>query len=58
MVEAIERYFGDGVGEAKRLKGPDRLWRLRVGDWRVVFCREVQGDMTIVAVSHRNRAYR
>ncbi|MXW38702.1 MAG: type II toxin-antitoxin system RelE/ParE family toxin [Acidobacteria bacterium] len=58
VVGAIERYFGEGVGEARRLKGSERQYRLRIGDWRVVFSREVRGDVTILAVSHRHRAYR
>lgn len=26
-------------GDVKRLRGPERLWRLRVGEWRVIFDR-------------------
>jgi hypothetical protein len=26
-------------GDVKRLRGPERLWRLRVGEWRVLFDR-------------------
>ena len=26
-------------GDVKLLRGPERLWRLRVGEWRVIFAR-------------------
>lgn len=46
-------------GDIKRLRGPERLWRLRVGEWRVIFDRRV-ADQTIdiLAVRPRGRAYR
>lgn len=46
-------------GDVKRLRGPERLWRLRVGEWRVIFDRHT-GDKVIdvLAVRPRGRAYR
>ena len=39
------------------MKGYERLYRLRVGDYRIVY--EVTGeDVRIVAVSHRKDIYR
>ncbi len=41
----------------EKLKGYERLYRIRVGDYRIVY--EIAGeDVTIVAVSHRKDVYR
>jgi mRNA interferase RelE/StbE len=46
-------------GDIKRLRGPERLWRLRVGEWRVIFDRRVEDHVIdILAVRPRGRAYR
>jgi mRNA interferase RelE/StbE len=40
-----------------KLTNADRLYRLRVGDYRVVY--EVQGEeVTVVAIRHRREVYR
>lgn len=40
-----------------KLKNADRLYRLRVGDYRVVY--EVQSEeVTVVAIRHRREVYR
>ena len=43
----------------KKLEGTDHLWRIRIGDWRVVY--SVDDARTLVEVSvirHRREAYR
>jgi mRNA interferase RelE/StbE len=43
----------------KKLEGADNLWRIRIGDWRVVYA--VDDTRTLVEVSvirHRREAYR
>jgi mRNA interferase RelE/StbE len=46
-------------GDVKLLSGPDRLWRLRVGDWRVIFDRkDAERVIDVLAVRPRGRAYR
>ncbi len=42
-----------------RIEGADDLWRIRVGDWRVIY-RIVERErlVDIVAVRHRREAYR
>ncbi len=41
----------------EKLKGYERLYRIRVGDYRIVY--EIAGeDVTIIAVSHRKDVYR
>jgi mRNA interferase RelE/StbE len=42
-----------------KLKGEDDLWRIRVGDYRVVYA--IQGDellVLVVRVAHRKDVYR
>lgn len=46
-------------GDIKRLRGVDRLWRLRVGEWRVIFGRrDDERVIDVLAVRPRGRAYR
>lgn len=44
------------ANQVKRLKGEDRLWRLRVGDWRVIF-NEDRVVVHIVRIAPRGSAY-
>ncbi|WP_017672528.1 type II toxin-antitoxin system RelE/ParE family toxin [Blastomonas sp. AAP53] len=44
------------ANQVKRLKGEDRLWRLRVGDWRVIF-NEDRVVVHIVQIAPRGSAY-
>ena len=47
------------AGDVKRLRGPERLWRLRVGEWRVIFDRRAgEQVIDVLAVRPRGRAYR
>lgn len=45
--------------DLKKLKGSSDMWRLRVGDWRVIlrFDRE-QGVLYVLRIKHRREAYR
>lgn len=46
-------------GDVKRLRGPERLWRLRVGEWRVIFDRRAsEKTIDVLAIRPRGRAYR
>jgi mRNA interferase RelE/StbE len=46
-------------GDVKLLRGPERLWRLRVGEWRVIFDRrDAERVIDVLAVRPRGRAYR
>lgn len=43
----------------KKLQGPRRLWRIRVGDYRVVYNVDDGGRVVdVVVVRHRSDAYR
>lgn len=46
-------------GDVKRLRGVERRWRLRVGDWRIIFARDdARRVIDVMAISPRGRAYR
>jgi mRNA interferase RelE/StbE len=46
-------------GDVKRLRGPERLWRLRVGEWRVLFDRRPEEKVIdVLAIRPRGSAYR
>jgi mRNA interferase RelE/StbE len=43
----------------KKLRGHKDVWRIRVGDWRVVYIIDDAAEkVTITRVSHRRDAYR
>jgi mRNA-degrading endonuclease RelE of RelBE toxin-antitoxin system len=46
-------------GDVKLLRGAERLWRLRVAEWRVIFDRRDDGRVIdVLVVRPRGRAYR
>jgi len=45
--------------DLKKLKGSQDMWRLRVGDWRVILRLDrEQGILYVLRVRHRREAYR
>lgn len=59
IVEGIKRYALSGHGDVEKLRGEDDKWRLRVGDWRVIF--EFDRSRHVIAVDEippRDKAYR
>jgi len=43
----------------KKLQGENRLWRIRIGDYRVVYSVDDHGkNIDIVAIRHRKDIYR
>ena len=41
-----------------KLSGPGNLWRIRIGDWRVLYeITDENREVIIVGVRHRSRAY-
>ena len=56
VVSRINRLANGLAGDVKRLTNFSPEYRLRVGDWRVLF--NIDGDMiSIEQVSHRSDAY-
>jgi mRNA interferase RelE/StbE len=56
---AIDRFAATGHGDVRPLVGPEDRWRLRVGDWRVIFSYDVDTEELLISrVLPRDRAYR
>ena len=58
IYKAIKRYAATGSGDVKQLAGLTNRYRLRVGDWRLVFALEEGGILRILRVAHRSEIYR
>lgn len=58
ILRAIDRYLGTGAGDVKKLQLPRREFRLRVGDYRVLFVSREELAIEVVRVRHRREAYR
>ena len=58
IFDAIDRYVSGGTCNIKRLQWPLEGYRLRVGDWRVIFVPHPPAGIHIVRVQHRREAYR
>ena len=57
IIEKIEAYADDKPADVKRLTLHEPGWRLRVGEYRVLF--DLEGSrLTIYRVKHRKQAYR
>ena len=56
IVKKIERMCNDMAGDVKRLTNFVPNYRLRVGDWRVLF--EVEANTIVIhEIKHRSQAY-
>lgn len=43
----------------RKIQGEERLWRIRIGDYRVVYAvYDEEYKVDIIAVRHRSKAYR
>ena len=58
IVQRVAAYAATGQGDVKKLAGAEARWRLRVGDWRVIFAFDPPGHITVLAVADRREAYR
>jgi mRNA-degrading endonuclease RelE of RelBE toxin-antitoxin system len=58
IVQRITAYAATGQGDVRKLAGMDGRWRLRVGDWRVIFIFDPPGSITVLTLSDRRDAYR
>lgn len=56
VIEKINRMTEGLTGDVKRLRNFSPEYRLRVGDWRVLFA--IEGNTIVIHhVSHRSQAY-
>ena len=55
----MDRYAATKEGDVVPLKGTGspKVFRLRVGDWRILFTRDSK-SMTVARILHRAKAYR
>ena len=57
--DATILYAEHGAGDMRKLSGTGNTYRLRVGDWRVLFALEDSGHvMVVLRVLNRRDAYR
>lgn len=58
ILRALDRYGESGEGDIRALSGEwDGYFRLRVGDFRVIFQTSVE-EITVLRVRHRSDVYR
>ena len=60
ILSGVTRYAETGVGDARAMRASAVAdFRLRVGDWRVLFDKDAQnGALIIIRILHRREAYR
>jgi mRNA interferase RelE/StbE len=58
IVSAMEKLENDLTGDVKRLTDFTPEYRLRIGDYRVLFEIEGQNSIVVYRVRHRREAYR
>ena len=58
VLAAVRRLCEESHGDVRRLQGTDEVYRLRVGDWRIIF--SYPDDLTILVhrVRPRGDAYK
>lgn len=58
-METVDRRLRAGRGDIAKLKGRPEQWRLRIGDWRVLYRHDFEARIIEIArVVHRGAAYR
>ncbi len=56
---ALDRFDARLPSDVRKLEGRDNEYRLRVGDYRVLFrATELTGTIEVFAILHRREAYR
>jgi len=58
ILRALDSFLSTGSGDVKKLKPPRHEFRLRVGDYRVLFLPKEELSIEILRVLHRKDAYR
>ena len=59
LLETLARFLETQAGDVKQLRGFDPpLYRLRIGDWRVIFRKSGDESIDVVRVRNRREAYR
>jgi mRNA-degrading endonuclease RelE of RelBE toxin-antitoxin system len=58
ILQAIDHYLETGAGDVIKLQPPRTEFRLRFGDYRVLFLRIGEQTIEVLRVRHRSEAYR
>jgi len=58
ILRVIDHYLSTGAGDVIRLQPPRFEFRLRAGDYRVIFLRLEARSIEVLHVRHRSQAYR
>lgn len=59
LLKALARFLDAEAGDIKQLRGFDPpQYRLRVGDWRIIFRKGERETIEVVRVRNRREAYR
>lgn len=58
ILQAVDRYLETGTGDVIKLQPPRTEFRLRSGDYRVLFRRFDEQTIEVLRVKHRSEAYR
>ena len=58
ILEAIDHYLTTGAGDVIKLQPPRTEFRLRAGDYRVLFLRLGPFSIEVLRVRPRDKAYR
>jgi mRNA-degrading endonuclease RelE of RelBE toxin-antitoxin system len=58
MLRAIDSYLSTGAGDVKKPRPPRHEFRLRVGDYRVLFLPKEELTIEVLRVLHRKNACR
>jgi mRNA-degrading endonuclease RelE of RelBE toxin-antitoxin system len=58
VLRAVDSYLSTGSGDVKKLKPPRHEFRLRVGDYRILFLPKEELSIEVLRVLHRKDAYR
>jgi len=57
VVDVVERYAETGHGDVQRMQGTKGQYRLRVGDYRVIFELD-EATLLVKRIAHRREVYR
>ncbi len=58
VLHSIDSYLSTGAGDVKKLKPPRYEFRLRVGDYRILFLPKEEFTIQVLRVLHRKDVYR
>jgi len=58
ILTAIRALCEENRGDVRRLQGEDEVYRLRVGDWRILFSYQDDQTVLVLRVRPRGDAYK